>query len=526
MKLIPVRMVNGQFFRTQTNKPRPASTSQKAVTVNAPSAPVRMVKKPVLNPSATQQVVRKQVSFVQVLPTPKGLGLPTLIRKDPPKPQAPPQPKIVKVRSSVPVFPKPATNLVRLPCQLPVVLKSPALPSGQHLQMSLNAQVKTVPAANVPVLIKKQISTSSASSSSGSGVCSMVYVPQVPTVNQGVTPSSHSTTPSINLISKTSSEPPAKASKPLLKLVPRVSQRPNSPIKWVIEEEDDTPPAPNLKPCDPSPVMSVILRTVADRENTTKVHTSQKSCQPSQGGGQEQPMIVCNGKVFYEARKSCQPFEEERSSSLTAATKSYEFIKTIIPPTTTQLSPQPNAAQAQQHIKIIFPKQPDVIDLCDDDDDDAQGDTSQRALPVKVSTVSQQDDDNVIFVSYMPPVSEAMSTQDKEREDAGTSRSYCVTGERRLEGGTGSDGSAVMNRHVNEGSNNKNQQTNSKTKTMEVDAGTYRSIEPRTCDHSSGAAPQEQDAHRMEVRAHCYIRVPMTNSSKPKHHTQRRRDCS
>ncbi|KAG7224281.1 hypothetical protein INR49_000524 [Caranx melampygus] len=512
MKLIPVRMVNGQFFRHQINKP--ACTAQKAVTMNVPSAPVQEVKKAAVNPSATQQVVRKQVSFVKVVPPPEGLNLHTLIKKDPPKQQAPPQQKIVKVRTSVPVFPKPATNLVRLPCQLPVMSKSAALPSGQHLQIPPDAQVKTVPASDLPLLIKKQIPTSSARSSSGPGLSSMVYVPGVPTVNQCATPTSHSTTPSLNLISKTSNEPPAKGSKPLLKLVPRVSQRPDSPIKWVIEEED-TPPASNLKPCDPSPVMSEILQTVADRENTTKLHTIRKSFQSGQRGGQGQDnaVVVCNGKVFYEAKQSSQPFDMERTSSLTAATKSCELIKTIIDKK--QPSQQPNAAQVQQHLRIIPPKEPDVIDLCDDDDDDPRGNSSQLAAPVKVSTASQQDDDNVIFVSYIPPVSGAMSTQDKrlktrkvlekETEDAGTSSSDCVTEEQRREGGPGSDGrdvdgSAVMNSHLNEGSNTTSQQTNStqQVETVTVDVETDSPVDPSTSDYSSGALLQEQDTRKME----------------------------
>uniref|UniRef100_A0A4W6CY17 Ligand dependent nuclear receptor interacting factor 1 n=1 Tax=Lates calcarifer TaxID=8187 RepID=A0A4W6CY17_LATCA len=234
MKLIPVEIVNGRYVQNQISKPRMDSTPQKAVSFS--SAPVQMVKKTALSPSATQQLVRKEVSFVSALPHQVQLNHGNSLNKHPPQQQT------VNFMAKVPLIATPATscgNSVRPPARLPVTVKSPALPRGQYLQIPSNAQVRTVPASELPPDIKKQIFTSSADSSPCSGLPSVVYVSPVMTMDQGVDSGLHS----LKLPSKTSNKasyrPPAKGSKPPLKLIPKVSQRPNSPIKWEIEEENN-----------------------------------------------------------------------------------------------------------------------------------------------------------------------------------------------------------------------------------------------------------------------------------------------
>ncbi|XP_056242058.1 ligand-dependent nuclear receptor-interacting factor 1 [Seriola aureovittata] len=520
MKLIPVQMVNGHFVQTEINKPRLAPTAQKAVTLNFSSAPVQMVKKADLNPSATQQIVKKQVSFVNVLPKPAGFDLANSLNKHPPQQKQ-------NVKAKLPLI-APATNcgkLVTLPCQLPVTMKSPALPSGQYFQIRPNAQVPTVQASDLSELIKKQIFTSSASSSPGPGLPSVVFMSPVTTVNQGVTnegvmnqgvtPPCDSALPSLNLLSKTLCGLPAK-SKTLLKLVPKVSQRPNSPIKWVIEEEHSSA-APNINLHDPSSVASEILRTVAERENTSKhsdnIRKSTQSNQGKSGQGERNTVVVCNGRVIYVAKKGSRPFKMQKRNSPQASTETYESNKTSVP--STQESLQSDAAQTWQDLRIIIPDESDeVIDLCGDDD--AQDDSPAQAASVNVSAVSLQDDDNVIFVSYIPPKSKAGSTQGlrlktptalarRATDKTGTSSLDSVTEAKRLDGGSdgrGVCGSVVMNRHDNEGSNTMSQRSTStqQVQRMEVHEETESPVDPSTSNSSSGTRPQEQDTHKMESR--------------------------
>ncbi|XP_071331056.1 uncharacterized protein lrif1 [Trachinotus anak] len=522
MKLIPVQMVNGQFVQTQISKARMVSTPQRPVTINFSSTPVHLEKKAALNPPATQQIVSRQVPFRSPPPKEAGLDLGNSLNKQPPLQQA------VNVRAKVPVITIPATNvgnLVRLPCQLPVTVKPPALPTGQYLQIPHNAQVQGVPAPQLPVLIKKQIFTTSASSSPGPGLSSVVYVSPVMTVNQDLTPPCVSALPSLNLLSNTSNKtpsgPPAKGLKSLLKLVPKVSQRPNSPIKWVIEEEDCST-APNLTVPDPSSVTSEILRTVAERENARKPSDDfRKNSESSQSGQrQDNALVVCNGKVFSLAKACNLPLAMGKSNPPTAATDSYECHKSTVP--ATQQSLESDAAETQQDLRVIIPDESDeVIDLCDDDDDAQEG-SSQPAASVNVSAVSLQDDDNVIFVSYIPPKSEAGSrhrlrvrTQtglEKETKQTSRSSSDTVTEEKRLDGGSGSDeGSAVrggqsgQSRSVSTaknvprfcGSAVMNMDDNESTSTQQVER--VEADTDSSTDSSSGAGPLKQDSHRTEI---------------------------
>lgn len=496
MKLIPVQMVNGQFVQTQMSKP---------VTVNISSAPVQVVKKAALNPSAAQQVVRKQVSIVNALPNQVGLELGNPLNKWI-------QQQTVNLMAKVPPMATPATNCgksVKLPRQLPVTVKSPALPRGQYLQIPPNAQVRTVPASELSPGVKKQIFTSSASSSPGSGLPSVVYVSPITTVNQGVTPPSNSALDSLNLLSETSASCglPSKGSKrPHLKLIPKVSQRPNSPIKWVIEEEDISV-APTLDPFHSPSVTSEILQAVAEREKDSKPCdvTTKPVSQPSQGRsgqGQDNALLMCNGKVFFVAKKSSAPFHMGKSDSPTAAT-SYEFNKTVVP--SSQQPAESAAPEIRQDLRIIIPDESDeVIDLCDDD---AQDDSSQQAASANMSAVAHLDEDNVIFVSYIPPKSESGSTQDLILK---------TQQQKSLEGPAGGDGrpetsalrgrkpgqSTVKDTHVNEDSNINGQQSASTQQLERMEADVESPADPCTSDSSSGISSRiEKHTHKMEVRA-------------------------
>ncbi|XP_024148381.1 ligand-dependent nuclear receptor-interacting factor 1 [Oryzias melastigma] len=132
--------------------------------------------------------------------------------------------------------------------QLPVTVKSPALPQGQCLQIPPHAQVQRVPASHLPPGVKERIFASSPSS----GLASVVYVSPVTAVDQAP---------------PGPPRPLCTGLKPHLKLIPKVSQRPSSPTRWVIEEAEDPKP-------------------------------------PPASGVHEDALVVCNGKVFFVGLKS------------------------------------------------------------------------------------------------------------------------------------------------------------------------------------------------------------------------------
>lgn len=513
MKLIPVQMVNGQFVPTETSKPKKAPTPQKAVTIDIASAAIQMVKEATWNTSASQ-LLRKQASLVSQV----DLNVRNSANKRPLL-----QPSVNSM-TKVPQMATPATNCVSqqvtFPSQLPVTVKSPALPRGQYLQIPPNAQVRTVPASELPPGIKKQIFTSSASSSSGSGVPSVVYVSPITTMDQGCTPPNCPALNLLELLSKksasTSCVPPPK---PQLKLIPQVSQRPNSPIKWIIEEEESSAPQA-LDALNSSLVTSEILRAVAVREKAHKpcdamTKPASQLSQSESSQGKESALVMCNGKVFFVAKKSNLPIPVGIDDSPTVATKN----TTVPSPALT--------ADIQQ---IIIPDESDeVIDLCDDDD------SSQKA--VNTAAVTHLDEDNVIFVSYIPPKSDSGSAQDlilqtpkaltKVTDQRGMSSSNSAQRQKRLHGNAGDDAlrsesgqsalvSAVQN-HIHargpavintEGSKVNSQQSTSTQHvgSLEVDVERKSQAYPKMSDGSSGTCSRvEEDTYEMEVRPHVLI---------------------
>ncbi|XP_060930806.1 ligand-dependent nuclear receptor-interacting factor 1 [Limanda limanda] len=378
MTLIPVKLVNGQFIQYEIHKPSVDSTTQKAVNISPATLPIKKIVTNVSN----------------LLPNRGGLD-PGNSRNNHPQQQ-----QTESLMSKVPIMPaKNCVNSIRLPYQLPVMVKSPALPKGQLLQIPPNAHVRTLPASKLPPGIKKQIFNSSADSTPVSDVPRVVFVSPVTTVSQFAAPPWDSGSQSPRLPSQT--EKTAKISKPLLKLISKASPGPNGPTRWVIEEEDTS----TASYVDSHSVTSQIIRTVAMREKMGQHYNVSESKLDKNGQEQDNALIMCNGKVFFVAKKSSLLFQQGENDSPTAATTSSEVKETTEP--LFQHPVEPAVPQTQQDISIIISDEPDeVIDLCDDEIQD----DSQQAPSVSTSAVSHQDDDNVIFVSYIPPKSEAEST--------------------------------------------------------------------------------------------------------------------
>ncbi|XP_017260261.1 ligand-dependent nuclear receptor-interacting factor 1 [Kryptolebias marmoratus] len=339
MKLIPVKMVNGQL-------PQPEA-SQRFVTVYNHFSPAHGANKAAGTPSNRKQVSAADVLFSQIRPAHRDS----------------------KAQESLNVTTK--APLARLLRQFPVTVKSPALPRGQFLKIPPDAQVQRVLASELPTVIKDQIFTSSAGSSASPTV---VYVSPVTTVDQGA--------PGPPPSRKLSSNAPAGA-EPQLKLVPKFSERANSPIRWVIEEAESPSPASE----EPRSGVGIHRQT-------------------------DNALVVYNGRVFFVANKN--------GSSL-KSTAAPQSIVPSVPPTRQNRS--------------------DVIDLCEDDDD-AQKDAPRRALSPVTPVLSHQDEDNVIFVSYIPPKPESDSSQTVPAEvpaqRAGGQQGTDVTETQQLDMDTGS----------------------------------------------------------------------------------------
>ncbi|XP_071373235.1 uncharacterized protein lrif1 isoform X2 [Centroberyx affinis] len=418
MKLIPVQMINGQFVQSQISKYKTDGAKlQRPININLASAPIQMVNK--ATSQTAYEFVKKQFSLINGMPKQVGVTG-RVFDADNSLSKYPPQ--AIKLVAKVHQRTSPMPNCgkwVTLPNQLPVTVKSPVLPSGQYLQIPPNAQIRTVPASELPPAIKKQIFTSSANSSTNSSSSTVLYVSPVTAMNQGIPRPSDSPIRSLKLLSKSSDQTScgtaSRGSKPHSKLITKDSQRPNSPIKWVIEEEDG-PMATDLAPLNSPSMTSEILRAVAERENANKAfETIAKKTPVSQSSsaksGKDSALVMCNGKVFFVAKKCNFAFKigSGKTGSLTT-TNSNGFKKTnILPSQQSNVSDASQSSYARHDSKqILIPDESDeVIDLCDD----SQDDLSHQAIADTVSmpAITQLDEDNVIFVSYIPPKSVSRS---------------------------------------------------------------------------------------------------------------------
>ncbi|KAK2898104.1 hypothetical protein Q8A73_014484 [Channa argus] len=521
MKLIPVQMVNGQFFRTDLNKLRTDSTAQKDLTANTASAPIHVVKKAALNYIPPQQIVKKQVSCVNTTSNQVELDHGYSLNNRSLQQQA------VCLPDKVPKIATPATNCgssVRHPCQPQVTVKSPSLSKGHRLLDAPNTQIQTFPTYELSEVVKKPTFNLSGNSSTRSNSPSRANLSPATTVNQGVTPPTNSAFDSLKLFCDTSNKAQcaarSKGSKPHLKLIPKASQRPNSPIKWVIEEEET--PGKDFDIVKTTPFCSSnVLQSVVDRETSRKgsdvtEETLPQSVLGKSGQGQENAHVVCNGKVFYLSKKCNVQFKKGQSDSPTSVTKSSKSNRTTVP--SSKQSVKPVVTPTRPDLRIIIPDDSDdVIDLCDEDD----------STPLAASV----DEDNVIFVSYIPPKSESGSAKDmmlktqtaleKETDKTDASNSNCVTKDKSgRAGGDDEDrdrglalrgkqpgqsifSSSVVNvPHVTNlhGDSNIKSHQNSPSQQVEslkVDVETQSPADTSTLDSSSGTSPKVKDTDQM-----------------------------
>lgn len=409
MKLIPGVLVNGKFVQTPGIKLQTGVAPQKLLPINR--SPGQTAKKMTLDPPLTQQVINK-VSLLNTVPSQVGVNVNNVPNKQPAqqkyflvkKPlgaleaavpavpvvmKAPALPGGQNMKSQNPkyfILRKPSVSTAtvtaanekpRFPSQLPVTVKSGALPGG----IPPNTVVRTVPVSELPPGIKKQSFTALPSSPSGSGSGSdpgsglpgVVNVTPITTARERATPPAPKVPPEPSY----KYFPGIQGATKQLKLVQKAPQGPNGPCKWVIEEVDTAAPE-DPPPVTPKAPSAPAGKTEAGKHAGVAPRPDPDPGTSRSGSGRSDPVVVCNGKVFVMAKKS-------KNASVT-----HELSK----------------PQSERREKGSSGGTPDrfeeVIDLCEDDDHN-------------VLTIASQDEDNVIFVSYMPPRPKAPDLQLAER---------------------------------------------------------------------------------------------------------------
>ncbi|XP_034552672.1 ligand-dependent nuclear receptor-interacting factor 1 [Notolabrus celidotus] len=374
MQLIPVRTVkeNGDLALMMESECNP--TLKRTATVSFTPKPVEVVTP---DPCVTQ-FVRTQVSLGSVLPNKANFNLHN--SKDKPSPQK------QSLLEEVTLIETPAEL-----CDMSEMDKSSPTLTDHSVEISPNKQLQRVPASELPPTIRKHVLTSSDD---------LVYVSTTQPVDDDVIPVESSVQSSLKQLPNKTPLLPSVRPKPSLKFIPHAPQRPNSPIRWMIEEEEVL--APPVLPS--SGVADKILQNLAERE---RAHWSQDILNNTVSGDREEDaLVLCNGEVF----QKCSPTLQTGTSD--SSTRSYVFTKTTLPPQKTPAG----LSQSRRIYRFILPQRSnDVIDLCDDGH-------ALRKYRQATSAVTVPEEDNVVFMSYTPPDSGSGAAEDLIQEGVNMNR--------------------------------------------------------------------------------------------------------
>uniref|UniRef100_A0A8C8BLA2 Ligand dependent nuclear receptor interacting factor 1 n=1 Tax=Otus sunia TaxID=257818 RepID=A0A8C8BLA2_9STRI len=217
---------------------------------------------------------------------------------------------------------------------LPVTVKSPVLPSGHHLQIPADAEVKSVPASFLPPAIQQKILAAATNVSGGADSTKMptvIYVSPVNTVKTVLPKRLQAICP----------KPTTEVSK---SLIMTATQKGNSsspetvtsdgqqcqqtPMKWIVQEGPQSS-APCLIPVKSSNnTASKILKTLSDMKNV-EVNSANilPLCSSGLGGSptkitpfKDNALVMYNGKVYLLTKRgsdvlSAQADKQASSSS-------------------------------------------------------------------------------------------------------------------------------------------------------------------------------------------------------------------
>ncbi|NXY15208.1 LRIF1 factor, partial [Atrichornis clamosus] len=218
---------------------------------------------------------------------------------------------------------------------LPVTVKSPALPSGHHLQIPADAEVKSVPASLLPPSIQQKILAAAATNVSGGAdstkTPTVIYVSPVNTVKtsqvlpkplQSFCPKP-ATEVSKTLIVAAAQKGSGSSPEPITS---EGQQRQQTPMKWIVQET--APLAPCLIPVKSSNnVASKILKTLSDTKNV-EVNSANilPLCSNGPGGSQtkitslkDNALVMYNGKVYLLTKRGSDVLSAQTDKQTSAS---------------------------------------------------------------------------------------------------------------------------------------------------------------------------------------------------------------
>ncbi|XP_008944739.1 PREDICTED: ligand-dependent nuclear receptor-interacting factor 1, partial [Merops nubicus] len=230
--------------------------------------------------------------------------------------------------------PSNTTYMLVNPQTAPVPAKSSVLPSGHHLQIPADAEVKSVPASSLPPAIQQKIfaaaTTNVPGGAEGAKIPTVIYVSPVNTVKtmlpkhlQAACAKGGAEVAQALIMTATQTgngaSPEAAASDG--------KQCQQTPIKWILQGNPQSSVSCLTPVKSSNNVASQILKTLADMKNV-EVNASNilPLCSSGPGGSQtkitaikDNALVMCNGKVYLLTRRGSDilsaPADKQASSS-------------------------------------------------------------------------------------------------------------------------------------------------------------------------------------------------------------------
>uniref|UniRef100_A0A8C5T1U4 Ligand dependent nuclear receptor interacting factor 1 n=1 Tax=Malurus cyaneus samueli TaxID=2593467 RepID=A0A8C5T1U4_9PASS len=220
---------------------------------------------------------------------------------------------------------------------LPMTIKSPVLPSGHHLQIPADAEVRSVPASLLPPSIQQKILAGTATNASGGADGTkppmVIYVSPVNTVKtsqvlpkrlQSFCPNS-ATEVSKTLIVTAPQKGSGSSAEPVTSEGQQCQQ---TPMKWIVQETAPLSAACLIPVKSSNNVASKILKALSDTKNV-EVNPANilPLCSNGPGGSQtkitplkDNALVMYNGKVYLLTKRgsdvlSAQADKQTSSSS-------------------------------------------------------------------------------------------------------------------------------------------------------------------------------------------------------------------
>ncbi|NXI34696.1 LRIF1 factor, partial [Galbula dea] len=222
---------------------------------------------------------------------------------------------------------------------LPVTVTSPVLPSGHHIQIPADAEVKSVPASFLPPSVQQKILAAAAPNTSGGAESTktptVIYVSPVNTVRtvlpknlQAICPKSVTEVSKSLIVTATQQEKSSSAETGTAD----GQQCQRTPMKWIVQESPQLS-APCLTPVKSSNNMaSRILKALSGMKDA-EVNSANTLplCSSGAGGSQtkvthikENALVLYDGKVYLLTKRSSDlsaPADKKASSSSDASLK-------------------------------------------------------------------------------------------------------------------------------------------------------------------------------------------------------------